>query len=129
LGLAKIIDDVYVAALGTANTVLLDGVSELALVDVCLSGKVSVVLDAIRQLGRSPHDLRHVIFTHHHPDHFSSSAVIIRKTGVATYLDPIDAPIAEIGGPLPPHAPSAYDRPLPGTARLPVSGRANADGG
>ena len=50
MGLTKIIDDAYLVPLGTANAVLLDGVSELALVDAGLSGKVSVVLDAIRQM-------------------------------------------------------------------------------
>ena len=85
---------------------LLDGVSELALVDAGLSGKVSVVLNAIRQLGRSPRDLRHLIFTHHHPDHIGSAAAIGRQTGVATYMHPNDKPIADTGGSFRPMRPA-----------------------
>jgi glyoxylase-like metal-dependent hydrolase (beta-lactamase superfamily II) len=99
LGLTKIIDDAYLVPLGTANAMLLDGVSEFALVDAGLSGKVSVVFDAIRQM----------IFTHHHPDHIGGAAAIVRDTGVATYMHPIDAPIAKTGGPMHP-APGLMER-------------------
>jgi len=106
LELMKIIDNAYLLPLGTANAVLLDSGSELALVDAGFPGKVSVVLDAIRQLGRNPHDLRHLIFTHHHPDHIGSAAAIVQETGAITYMHPIDAPIAETGGPFRPMRPA-----------------------
>ncbi len=106
MGLKRIIEGAYLLPLGNANTVLLDGGSELALVDAGFPGKASIVLDAIRQLGRNPHDLRHLIFTHHHPDHIGSAAAIIRKTGATTYMHPLDAPIAEVGGPFRPMDPS-----------------------
>lgn len=106
MGLNKIVDDAYLLPLGNANVVLLDGGSELALVDAGFPGKVAIVLDAIRQLGRSPRDLRHLIFTHHHPDHIGSAAAIVRETGATTYMHPIDIPIAETGGPFRPMAPA-----------------------
>ena len=106
LALKKIVDDAYVLALGTANAILLDGGSELALIDAGFPGKVSIVLDAIRQLGREPSDLRHLIFTHHHPDHIGSAAAIVRETGAMTYMHALDIPIAETGGPFRPMDPA-----------------------
>ena len=60
------------------------------------------MLDAIRQLGRSPSDLKHLVFTHGHPDHIGSAAALIRETGATTYMHAIDAPFAESGGPFRP---------------------------
>ena len=95
----KIIEGAYLVPLGNANAVLLDAGPELALVDAGFPGKASVVFDAVRQLGRTPRDLRHLVFTHGHPDHIGSAAAIIRETGAATYMHPADAPLAETGGP------------------------------
>ena len=99
VGLKPIIDGAYLLALGSANAVLLDGGTELALVDAGFPDKAGVVLDAIRQLGRAPSDLRHLIFTHGHPDHIGSAAAIVRATGATTFMHALDAPLAESGGP------------------------------
>lgn len=106
MSLKKIVEGAYLLPLGNANTVLLDGGSELALVDAGFPDKVAVVLDAIRQLGREPRDLKHLIFTHHHPDHIGSAAAIVRATDATTYMHPLDAPIAETGGPFRPMNPA-----------------------
>ena len=106
MGLKKIIEGAYLVPLGMANTVLLDGGPELALVDAGFPGKASVVFDAIRQLGRTPRDLRHLIFTHGHPDHIGSAAAIVRETGATTYMHAVDAPFAETGGPFRPMTPA-----------------------
>lgn len=98
-GLKKIIEGAYLLPLGAANAVLLDAGPELALVDAGFPGKAAVVFDAIRQLGRTPRDLRHLIFTHGHPDHIGSAAAIVRETGATTYMHAMDAPLAETGGP------------------------------
>ena len=74
----KIIEGAYLVSLGNANAVLLDAGPELALVDAGFPGKASVVFDAVRQLGRTPRDLRHLIFTHGHPDDIGSAAAIVR---------------------------------------------------
>lgn len=102
----KIIEGAYLVPLGNANGVLLDAGPELALVDAGFPGKASVVFDAIRQLGRTPRDLRHLIFTHGHPDHIGSAAAIVRETGATTYMHVVDAPFAETGGPFRPMDPA-----------------------
>jgi glyoxylase-like metal-dependent hydrolase (beta-lactamase superfamily II) len=53
--------------------------------------KASLVFDAIRQLGRTTRDLRHLIFTHGHPDHIGSAAALVRETGATTYMHALDA--------------------------------------
>ena len=102
--LNRIVDGAYLLPLGTSNAVLLDGGAELVLVDAGFPGKLPVVLDAIRQLGRAPRDLRHLVFTHGHPDHIGSAAAIVRETGATTYMHALDAPLAETGGPFRPMA-------------------------
>ena len=85
---------------------LLDGGPELALADAGFPDKASPVFDAIRQLGRTPRDLRHLIFTHGHPDHIGSAAAIVRETRATTYMLALDAPFAETGCPFRPMNPA-----------------------
>jgi glyoxylase-like metal-dependent hydrolase (beta-lactamase superfamily II) len=106
VGLKKIVEGAYLVHLGSANAVPLDSGPELALVDAGFPDKASSVFDAIRQLGRTPRDLRHLIFTHGHPDHIGSAAAIVRETGATTYMHPMDAPYAETGGPFRPMSPA-----------------------
>lgn len=88
--------------MGVANAFLIESDEGLTLIDAGFPGKASAVLDAIRQLGRYPDHLRHLIFTHGHPDHIGSAAAIVRETGARTYMHPLDAPLAETGGPFRP---------------------------
>lgn len=101
----KIIEGAYLLPLGQANTVLLDAGPELVLVDAGFPSKETLVLDAIRQLGRKPSDLRHMVFTHGHPDHIGSAAAIVRETGATTWMHAADVSLAETGGPFRPMTP------------------------
>lgn len=100
--LRKIVDGAYLVAMGNANAYLLDAGPELVLVDAGFPGKASLVFDALRELGRSPRDLKHLVLTHGHPDHIGSAAAIVKETGAVTYLHPADIPFAESGGPFRP---------------------------
>ncbi len=102
----KIIDGAYLVAMGNANAVLLDAGPELVLIDAGFPKKEAAVMDAIKDLGRAPSDLKHIVFTHGHPDHIGSAAAIIRATGAATYMHAVDAPLAESGGPFRPMTPA-----------------------
>lgn len=101
-----IVEGAYLVPLGAANAVLLEAGPELALVDAGFPGQASVLFDAIRRLGRTPRDLRHLIFTHGHPDHIGSAAAIVQETGATTYMHALDAPFAETGGPFRPMTPA-----------------------
>jgi glyoxylase-like metal-dependent hydrolase (beta-lactamase superfamily II) len=101
-----VIKGVHLVPMGMANAFLIEGDDELTMIDAGYPGREAAVFGAIRELGRSPHQLKHLIFTHGHPDHIGSAARIVRKTGARTYMHPLDIPIAESGGPFRPLTPA-----------------------
>jgi glyoxylase-like metal-dependent hydrolase (beta-lactamase superfamily II) len=103
---ALVIKDVYVVPMGMANAFLIEGDDGLTLIDAGYPNKEAAVFRAIRALGRSPDQLKHLIFTHGHPDHIGSGAATVRETGARTYMHPLDIPIAESGGPFRPMRPA-----------------------
>jgi glyoxylase-like metal-dependent hydrolase (beta-lactamase superfamily II) len=102
----RVIKDVHVVPMGFANAFLIEGDDGLTLIDSGFSGKETAVFEAIRTLGRSLDQLKHLTFTHAHPDHIGSAAAIVRRTGARTYMHPLDIPIAESGGPFRPMTPA-----------------------
>ena len=64
--------------------------------DAGFAGQASRLFDAIRQPGRTPRNLRHLVFTRGHPNPIGSAAAIIRETGAITGMHPAVAPLAEI---------------------------------
>ncbi|MGI4945196.1 MAG: MBL fold metallo-hydrolase [Janthinobacterium lividum] len=98
----KITEDAWLLALGNANAILLRDGDGLVLFDAGFPGKEQVVFDAIETLGKRRSDLKHLVFTHGHPDHIGSAAAIIRATGATTWMHAADAPLAETGGPFRP---------------------------
>jgi glyoxylase-like metal-dependent hydrolase (beta-lactamase superfamily II) len=98
----SVITGVHLVPMGTSNAFLIEGDDGFTLIDAGFPDKEAAVFGAIRKLGRSPDQLKHLIFTHGHPDHIGSAAAIVRETGARTYLHPLDIPIAESGGPFRP---------------------------
>jgi glyoxylase-like metal-dependent hydrolase (beta-lactamase superfamily II) len=87
---------------GSANAYLIDGEGGLTLIDAGYPDQEAAVFAALRELGRSPNQLKHLILTHGHPDHIGSAAAIVRETGARTYLHPIDIRLALTCGPFRP---------------------------
>jgi len=102
MSMKKITENAWLLALGNANAVLLCHGEELALIDAGFPGKAQIVLDAIATLGKRPSDLKHLVFTHGHPDHIGSAAALVRATGARTYMHEANAPLARTGGPFRP---------------------------
>ena len=99
----KIVEKAWLVPLGLANGVLLEGDDgELVLVDAGFPDHEAAIFDALRTLDREPQELRHVVFTHAHPDHIGSAAAIVARTGAKTWMHPADVRIAESGGPFRP---------------------------
>jgi glyoxylase-like metal-dependent hydrolase (beta-lactamase superfamily II) len=88
--------------MGMANAFLIEGDDGLILIDAGFPDKEAVVFGAIRWLGHSQEQLKHLFFTHGHPDHIGSAAAIVRETDAKTYTHPLDIPMAESGGPFGP---------------------------
>jgi len=106
MAVKRVIKAVHVVPMGFANAFLIEGDDGLTLIDAGYPHKEAAVFGAIRGLGRSPDQLKHLIFTHGHPDHIGSAAAIVRETGARTYMHPLDIPIAESGGPFRPMTPA-----------------------
>jgi glyoxylase-like metal-dependent hydrolase (beta-lactamase superfamily II) len=106
MGVKRVIKGVHIVSMGFANAFLIEGSDGLTLIDAGFPGKEAAVFEAMRGLGRSPDQLKHLIFTHGHPDHIGSAAAIVRQTGARTYMHPLDIPIAESGGPFRPMTPA-----------------------
>ena len=102
----RVIRGVHVVPMGFANAFLIDGDDGLTLIDAGYPRKEAAVFAAIRSLGRSPDELKHLILTHAHPDHIGSAAAIVRETHARTYMHPLDIVIAESGGPFRPMTPA-----------------------
>ena len=101
-----VIEGVHLVAMGKANAYLIEGQDGLTLIDAGFPDKEAAVFEALRELGRSPDHLKHLILTHGHPDHIGSAAAIVRETGARTYLHPLDIPLAVTGGPFRPMTPA-----------------------
>src|SRR5690606_5873022 len=88
----------YELRLGQVNAHLIDDQDDgLTLVDTGYPGSAAAILGAIRELGRSPSDLRHIIVTHSHEDHAGSLAELNRLTPARSYMHPIDAAMTREG--------------------------------
>jgi glyoxylase-like metal-dependent hydrolase (beta-lactamase superfamily II) len=97
-----VIKGVHVVPMGMSNAFLIESDDGLTLIDAGFPDKEAVLFGAIRGLRRSPDQIKHLIFTHGHPDHIGSAAAIVRATGARTYMHPLDIPMAETGGPFRP---------------------------
>jgi glyoxylase-like metal-dependent hydrolase (beta-lactamase superfamily II) len=102
MAVKPVIKGVHVIPMGMSNAYLIEGDDGLTLIDAGFPGKEATVFGAIRGLGRSLDQLKHLIFTHGHPDHIGSAAGIVQATGARTYLHPLDIPMVESGGPFRP---------------------------
>ena len=101
-----VIKGVHVVPMGMSNAFLIEGDDGLTLIDAGFPSKEAEVFGAIRGLGCSIDQLKHLIFTHGHPDHIGSAAAIVRETGARTYLHPLDISMAQSGGPFRPLKPA-----------------------
>ena len=106
MAVKRVIKGVDVVPMGFANAFLIEADDGLTLIDAGYPNKEAAVFGAIRGLGRSLDQLKHLIFTHGHPDHIGSAAAIVRETGARTYMHPLDIPIADSGGPFRPLIPA-----------------------
>lgn len=85
---------------GQANIYLCVAETSLALVDTGMPGRLDPIFDYIRNLGRRPSELSHILITHADIDHAGKAARLQSETGAAVhagmatagYLDKAQSP-------------------------------------
>ncbi|MEG3126113.1 MBL fold metallo-hydrolase [Sphingomonas sp. GB1N7] len=96
MAVKKLTQDVYLIR-GLVNIYILQTQDGLAILDTGFPGSTGKILDAVRAIGKSPADVRHIILTHCHPDHIGSAAALKRETNAIVWAHSIDAPMIEAG--------------------------------
>jgi len=64
----------------------------LTIIDTCIAGSESEILDAVAALGHRPEDVTEVVLTHFHADHCGSAAAIASATQATVIAHRVDAP-------------------------------------
>ena len=82
---------------GLVNVYILQTQDGLAILDTGFPGRTGKILDAVRKIGKTPGDVRHIVLTHCHPDHIGSAAALKRETGATVWAHRLDAPRMEAG--------------------------------
>ena len=77
----EIIPGVYLLDKVRGSNVYLIADKRLALIDTGMSGSATRILSFIKDSGRDPQELSHIIVTHGHIDHIGSAAELQRLTG------------------------------------------------
>ena len=80
----EILHNIYLMSEGRSNCYLLTG-EDLTLVDTGMPGDDKQILQGIKEIGRSPGELRHILITHAHMDHMGSVAAM-KKAGGGTVV-------------------------------------------
>ncbi len=97
----RITAGVFAIPLGFVNAFLIeqndDAGSILTLIDSGMAGNCDQILAAVRELGRQPEDLRHILVTHLHTDHTGSLAAIREATGAEVWMHAADAAMIRQG--------------------------------
>lgn len=102
----QIVPGVYAIPLGGVNAFLIDEPDNLTLIDTGMPGSAAKILQAVRDIGRQPADVRHILVTHCHLDHTGSLAELKQATGAPAYMHPTDATMVRGGQTMRPMTPA-----------------------
>lgn len=81
-----IVPGLHVLAGGAVNVYVLDDpASGVCVVDAGLPGAAKNILELVRQIGRAPQDVKHILVTHADVDHVGGLKPLAAQTGAAIY--------------------------------------------
>jgi glyoxylase-like metal-dependent hydrolase (beta-lactamase superfamily II) len=102
---------------------LLEHAGGLALIDTSVPGSAPRIAAAIRDIGRDPADVRHLVLTHFHGDHAGAAAAVAAWGDVQVLAHHADAPFLRGDAPGPAPELTDWERPIfdQVTAQLPAA--------
>lgn len=87
----RITANVYEVPLGMVNAFIVEDDS-LILIDTGAPGSVGKISAAVREIGREPEDIQHILLTHAHPDHAGSVAELKQLTQAKVWMHAAEFP-------------------------------------
>lgn len=89
---ALLFDDLLAVTQRETCCFVLNTADGLAVIDAIWPAREAfeAIIDAIRDVGWKPEDLRHLLLTHGHMDHTGCGRYLVEEYGVQTYLSRID---------------------------------------
>src|SRR3954467_12798913 len=93
----QVVPGLWEVSLGFVNAFLLDTGEGLALIDTGIAGSAGTIVEAVKEIGREPREVRQVLVTHCHSDHAGSLAELKRITGATAVMHPTDASMVREG--------------------------------
>ncbi len=88
----QITDNLYYVGSKAVSSHLFDTGEGLLLLDTGYTETVYLLLESIRALGMNPGDIRWIVHTHAHIDHFGGTRRLVEKFGCKTYMPAADMP-------------------------------------
>lgn len=89
----EIVPDVYYVGNESVSSHLFDTGDGLLLLDTTYAQTAYLLLESIRKLGFNPADIRWILHSHAHIDHFGATRMLQEKYGCKTYMPAADMPL------------------------------------
>jgi len=107
-GPKQIYGPLYYVGDNTVSAHLLDTGDGLILIDSLYPPSVHVLLQQIWEAGFNPADIKYILHTHIHLDHFGGTKPLVDMFGCKTFMGEVDAALLESGSPITMLAVDAY---------------------
>ena len=91
----EIVPGVYYVGNKSVSCHLFDTGEGLLLLDTAYTETTYLLLESIRALGFEPHDIRWIVHTHAHIDHFGATRMLVEAYGCKTYMPAADLPFMQ----------------------------------
>lgn len=89
----KIADNLYFVGNKDVSAHLFDTGEGLLLLDTTYTQSAYLLLESIRTLGFNPCDIKWILHSHGHIDHFGCTRMLVEKYGCKTYFPEVDLPL------------------------------------
>lgn len=87
------VDNLYYVGNRKVSSHLFDTGEGLLLLDTGFPCSEYLLFESIRDMGFDPHDIRWILHSHGHYDHFGATRAMVEKFGCKTYLPEADLPL------------------------------------